>query len=87
MQSWVEFAKERASDALDMSISEFEYLDIDLSIELDELNLEASFFFLYKLSDKRRKPSEIAGVRLALIALVGEAKQQQWVGEFNKRIS
>ena len=86
MQSWVEFAKERVSNALGEPTSELDFLDIDLSIELDQLDVEASFFFLYKLSHKQREPSIIARVRLALIALVGEEKQKQLVKEFNEKL-
>ena len=87
MQTWVEFARKRVSDVLAVPTSELEYLDINLSIELDQLDVETSFFLLYELSNKQGDPPRIARVRLALIALVGEKTQQQLIGEFNKRIS
>ena len=84
MQSWVELAKELVSDVLEQPTSELEFLDIDLSIEPDQLDVKSSFFLLYKLSNKQGDPEKIARVRLALSALVGEEKQNQLVVEFYK---
>ena len=44
IQSWIRSVKEQIADALEMSISELDFLDIDLSVELDQIGLEESFF-------------------------------------------
>ena len=87
MQAWVEFAKEWASGDLKMPISTFDFLDIDLSIQLAQLDVEESFFRLYDLGNKQGEAHKIACVRLALSAIVGEERQRQWVEKFNERIA
>ena len=88
IQSWIMSVKELAADALEMPISEFDFLDIDLSIELDQLGVEESFFLFYTYSrnevDQRKNIKYTAATRLALNALVGEKQQQQMVEVFNK---
>ena len=88
IQSWIMSVKELTADALEMPISEFDFLDIDLSIELDQLDVEESFFLFYAYSrnevDQRKNIKYTAATRLALNALVGEKQQQQMVEVFNK---
>ena len=87
MLAWVEFAKELASEDLKMPISTLDFLNIDLSVELEHLDIEESFFRLYDLSNKQEEAHKIARVRLSLIAIVGEDRQRQWVEKFNERIA
>ena len=88
IQSWVMSVKELAANALEMPIAEFGFLDIDLSIELDQLGVEESFFLFYAYSrnevDQRKNIKYTVATRLALNALVGERQQQQMVEAFNK---
>ena len=88
IQSWIMSVKELAANALEMPISEFGFLDLDLSIELDQLGVEESFFLFYAYSrnevDQRKNIKYTVATRLALNALVGEKQQQQMVEAFNK---
>ena len=90
IQSWIRIVQEQAVDTLKMSISELDFLDIDLSVELDQLDVEESFFRFYAHS---RNEAErivgirlIAGTRLALIALVGEEQQKQIFNSLKERL-
>ena len=90
IQSWVGLGQEQVADALGMPISELDFLEIDLSVKLDQLDVEESFFRFYAHShneaDQQMRVRHTAGTRLALIALVGEEQQKQIVGAFNERL-
>ena len=86
MQEWIKYSKVKASNATGIPVSEFGYLEIELSFGAEPLTLEDSFYRLWKRSVERSKPSNMAKVRLALIQYLGEERQQELIGEWNERI-
>ena len=70
IQSWIRIVQEQVADALKMSISELDFLDIDLSVELDQLDVEESFFRFYAHShneaDQLMSIKHTTGTRLVV---------------------
>lgn len=83
MASWIEDAKVMAAQATGKSASEFAYLNIDLNVNLEPLSLEESFCKLCKNLQKSNDPSNMAKLRLTLISLVRESKQQELIETWN----
>ena len=44
IQTWIRTVKKQVADALESSISKLDFLDLDLSVDLDHLDVEESFF-------------------------------------------
>ncbi|MBU1219432.1 toll/interleukin-1 receptor domain-containing protein [Myxococcota bacterium] len=86
MVSWIEDAKVKAAESFNMSKSEFTFLEFDLTVKIQSLSLEDSFFILWKRLKESKNPSNMAKMRLALISLVGEKKQQKLIGLWNKKL-
>ena len=93
IQAWIWELQEQVADTLKKSISELDFSDclvIDLSVELDQLDVEESFFRFYAHSrneaDRLMRIKLIAGTRLALIALVGVEQQKQIFNSLKERL-
>lgn len=86
MTAWVEDSKIKAANAVGLPASQFEFLDLNLTVNLELLSIEDSFQRLWKAAVERQKPSNMAKVRVALIEFVGEERQQELIGFWNRLI-
>jgi hypothetical protein len=91
MRNWIEDAKEAAVEAIPGTTkADYKYLEFDLSIDYESLDLEESYFQLWKhvLQEPNTdlKPSNMAAIRLALIASVGEERQQELIKAWNEQL-
>ena len=86
MVNWIAAAKQRASEATGSPKTNFNYLEFDTSGNFEKLELEESFFRLWKAASEAREASNMAKVRLALIAAVGQERQRQLIGDWNSRL-
>jgi hypothetical protein len=88
MQDWIEEAKEEAARAIGGSVSEYEFLEFDSSGPFETLTLEESYRRLWEHVLKEPNPnlqaSNMATIRLSLIASVGEEVQAELIGTWNK---
>jgi hypothetical protein len=89
MQIWIEEAKQMAADAIEgTSPSDYEALEFNLSSNYESLELEECYFILWEhaLHDPvpEVKASNMAAIRLALIASIGEDYQQELIGIWNE---
>jgi len=86
MLDWIAEAKKKASEALGLPKTEFGFLEFDTSGPYEALEVEESYFRLWKLALEKREPADMAKVRLALSRSVGEERQQELIGNWNKRL-
>lgn len=91
MRSWIEEAKQMAVDAIPgTSLSDYKYFEFNLSLNYESIGLEESYYVLWEHVSHdpviENKPSNMAAIRLALIASVGEDRQQQLIGTWNDLI-
>jgi hypothetical protein len=88
MQAWIEESKQMAVDAIPgTTVADYQYFEFNLSLNYELIGLEESYYVLWDHVSHdtvvENKPSNMAAIRLALIASVGETRQQQLIGEWN----
>ena len=54
IQSWITSTKELVAEDPEISISELGWMDIDLSVKLEQLDVEACFFRLFSIVASRK---------------------------------
>jgi hypothetical protein len=91
MRAWIEESKQMVVEAIPgTSVSDYKYLEFNLSLNYESIGLEESYFVLWDHVSHDpvidNKPSNMAAIRLALIASVGEERQSQLIGEWNNLI-
>ncbi|SDJ17905.1 CHAT domain-containing protein [Bradyrhizobium lablabi] len=90
MQQFLNEAKREASEATSTPKSMFGFLEFDVSGPYESLDVEEGYFRLWKLACQERRmicAYCMATVRLALTQSVGEARQQQLIGSWQKRLN
>jgi hypothetical protein len=81
MEAWITDAQKRASESLKAPTSDFSYLQFSTAGPFEALGIEDSFLRLWQVASEGNEASNMAKVRLAMIAFVGEDRQQQLIGE------
>jgi hypothetical protein len=89
MQMWIEDAKGAAAAAIPgTTISDYSFLEFDVSGPFESLTLEESYYRLWehvlKESNSDLKASNMAAIRLALIASVGEERQRELLDTWDR---
>lgn len=86
MFDWISKAKRRASEAFGMPKTMFGYLEFDTSGPYELLEVEESYFRLWKRAVEMQESSNMIRVRLSLAASVGEERQKELISTWNKRM-
>lgn len=83
LHEWLEEAKKVVAQSLGMPRSQMDWLEFDITGPFEDLSIEDSFFRLWKAVKTERDASNMATVRLAMVAILGEERQQELIGEWN----
>ncbi len=82
MQNWIEYAKVKVSNSTEIPISQFDFLEIDLNINMEDLTLKDSFYRLWKRAIQAGQDSNIAKVQGELISVFGSDRRTELITEW-----
>ena len=84
IRRWVDHCKQIVAEQVPIPIEQCGFLEIDLTMPYTEMPLEASFHLVWTNVRRDESISGMAGCRLVMMELLGEPRQRELIGEWNR---